>query len=72
MSTTIAVASPAIAVHSPTIGMRDKMLAVIGNRDLIAVTIFSTVGLLLTILFVVYLRLRFPDLGAMIEQYNQF
>jgi hypothetical protein len=65
MSTTIAIASS-------TIGTWDKILAVIGNRNLIVVTIFSTVGLLLTILFTVYLRLRFPDLGALIEQYNQF
>ena len=28
MPTTIAVASPAIAVDSPTLGMSDKMLAV--------------------------------------------
>jgi hypothetical protein len=43
-----------------------------GGRDLIAVASFSTVGLLLTILFEVYILLRFPDLGALIEQYNQF
>jgi hypothetical protein len=72
MSKTIAVASPAIAVDSPAIGMRDKILAVISNRNLIAVTIFSTVGLLLAILLTIYLPFRFPSLGALIEQYSQF
>ena len=43
-----------------------------GGRDLVAVASFSTVGLLLAILFVVYIPLRFPDLGLLIEQYNQF
>ena len=42
------------------------------NPDLIAVAIFATVGLLVTILLTVYLPLRFPHLGALIEQYNQF
>jgi hypothetical protein len=62
MPTTIAVASPAI-------GMRDKILAVSSDRDLTVVAIFSTVGLLLAILFAVYFPLRLPDLGALIEQY---
>jgi hypothetical protein len=70
MPTAIAVASPAVV--SPSMGIRDKFLAGVSNRDLIVVGIFATVGLLLAILFAVYLPLRFPDLGALIEQYNQF
>jgi hypothetical protein len=72
MPTTIPVASPAIAIASPAIDIWDKVLAVVSNRDFIVVATFSTVGLLLTILFVVNLMLRFPDAGALIEQYNQF
>jgi hypothetical protein len=72
MPTTIAVASPAVAAVSPAIGIGDKILAVISNRDFVVVTIFSTAGLLLTILFAYRVILRFPDLGALIEQYNQF
>ena len=64
MSTTTAVVSPAF-------GIKDKIAAVI-NRDLIVVITFSTVGLLLAISLAVYLPLRFPDLGALIAQYNQF
>jgi hypothetical protein len=53
MSTTVAVASPSVV--SSAIGVRDKFLAVISNGDLIVVAIFSTVGLLMAILFAVYL-----------------
>jgi hypothetical protein len=65
MPTAIAVASPAVV--SPPMGIWDKFVAVVGNRNLIVVSI-ATVG----ILFTVYLMLRFPNLGALIEQYNQF
>ena len=51
---------------------RHNILAFRSNPDLIAVVTFATIGLLATILFLVYLPLRFPDLGALIEQYNQF
>jgi hypothetical protein len=65
MPTTITVASPAI-------DMWDKILAAISNRQLIVVTIFSLAGLLLAILFTVYLPFRFPNLGALTVQYDQF
>jgi hypothetical protein len=71
MPTAIAVASPAVAslaVVSPAMGVWDKFLAVVSNRDFIVVSIFATVA----ILFAVYLVFRFPDAGALIEQYNQF
>jgi hypothetical protein len=45
MPTTIAVASPAIAAASLAIGIRDKILAVISNRNFVVVTIFSSAGL---------------------------
>lgn len=38
------------------------------NADLHAVIAFSLVGLLLAL----YLVLRFPELGALVAQYNQF
>jgi len=51
---------------------RNKILAFKSNPDLVAVVTFATIGLLITILFLIYLPLRFPDLGALIEQYDQF
>ena len=68
MSKTTVVALPAANVMS----RGGKISAFMSNPDLIFVTIFSTVGLFATILFVFYLPLRFPDLGALIEQYNRF
>ena len=53
MSTTSAVASPNVV--SAATGIQDKFIAVISNGDLIVVTIFSTVGLLMAIFFAVYL-----------------
>jgi hypothetical protein len=53
MSTAIAVASPTFA--SSVMGVEDKFLAVISNRDLNVVTFFSVFGLVMTILFAVYL-----------------
>ena len=67
--------SKATVVALPTanaVSGRGKIFAFMSDPDLIAVTIFSAVGLLVTILFVAYLPLRFPNLGALIEQYNQF
>lgn len=61
-----------IPVTRPAIGILEKILAVIGDGDFIAVTSFSTAGLLLAILFACCVMLRFPDLGILIEQYNQF
>ena len=40
----------------------------IANPELHAVIAFCLVGILLTLNFI----LRFPDFGAIIEQYNQF
>jgi hypothetical protein len=53
MPTTIAVASPTVGF--PVMGVEDKFLAVISNRDLNVITIFSLVGLLMATLFAVYL-----------------
>jgi hypothetical protein len=36
------------------------------------VTIFSLAGLSLAVLFTVYLPFRFPNLGALTVQYDQF
>ena len=68
MSKTAVVALPA----ANAVSGRAKIFVLMSNPDLIAVTIFSAVGLLVTILFVAYLPARFPNLGALIEQYNQF
>jgi len=38
------------------------------DPDLIATVLFCAIGLLLTLIAM----LSFPDLGALIEQYNQF
>jgi hypothetical protein len=65
MPTTIAVASPTVAF--PVMGVEDKFLAAISNRDLIVVTIFSLVGLLMAILFAVYLGLL-DDRAALLIQ----
>jgi hypothetical protein len=59
-------------VTRPAIGILEKVLAIIGDGNFVAVTGFSTAGLLLTILFTRCVMLRFPDLGILIEQYNQF
>lgn len=45
-----------------------QLLAVFTNPDLSTVIAFCLLGLLLTL----NLILRFPDLGALIEQYNLF
>jgi hypothetical protein len=38
------------------------------DLDLIATVLFCVIGLLVTLI----VMLSFPDLGALIEQYNQF
>jgi uncharacterized membrane protein YdfJ with MMPL/SSD domain len=45
-----------------------RLVAVIANPELHIVVAFCLTGLLLTLNFI----LRFPDLGAIIEQCNQF
>ena len=45
-----------------------RLVTVIADPDLHAVIAYCLMGLLLTL----NLILRFPDLGAIIEQYNQF
>jgi uncharacterized membrane protein YdfJ with MMPL/SSD domain len=45
-----------------------RLMTVIANPELHAVIAFCLIGLLLTL----NLILRFPDLGAIIEQYNKF
>jgi hypothetical protein len=49
----MAVTSPSVV--SAATGVRDKFLAVLSNRDLNVITFFSVVGLVMTILFAVYL-----------------
>ena len=45
-----------------------RLFAAIADPDLHAVIAFCLIGFLLTLNFI----LRFPDFGAVIEQYNQF
>jgi hypothetical protein len=45
-----------------------RLFTAIANPDLHAIVSFCLIGLLLAI----NLILRFPDFGAVIEQYNQF
>ena len=45
-----------------------RILTVVTNPDLQLVVAFSLIGLLLTL----NVMFRFPDLGALIAQYNQF
>ena len=68
MSKTTAVALPAANAMS----LRKGFSTFTRNPDLIAVATFTAVGFLVTILLVFYLPLRFPNLGALIEQYDQF
>jgi hypothetical protein len=68
MPTTIAVASPTI--RSPVIDVQDKVLAAISNRDFIVITIFSAVGILMAILFAVYLG-PLDDPAALLFQVSE-
>jgi hypothetical protein len=45
-----------------------RLLALISQPDFIVVVAFCAIGLLTTLNVI----LRFPDFGAVIEQYNQF
>jgi hypothetical protein len=45
-----------------------RLITVVTDPDLQAVVAFCVIGLLLALNFI----LRFPDFGALIEQYNQF
>ena len=45
-----------------------RLVTAIANPDLHAVVAFCLIGFLLALNFI----LRFPDFGAVIEQYNQF
>jgi len=45
-----------------------RLYATVTDPDLLTVVAFCLIGLLLTL----NVMLRFPDLGAIIEQYNQF
>jgi hypothetical protein len=45
-----------------------RLYAMVTNPDLQMIVAFCLIGLLLTL----SIMLRFPDLGAIIEQYNQF
>jgi hypothetical protein len=47
---------------------RHRTIARIMNPDLLAIVAFCLIGLLLML----NLMFRFPDLGAVIEQFNQF
>jgi thiol:disulfide interchange protein len=49
-------------------GQWPKFLAIFSNPDLPMVVAFCLLGLLLALTLI----LRFPDFGAVIEQYNQF
>ena len=54
------------------VGRRIKVAETVWSRlvnpDFIVIVIFCAIGLLLTINVI----LRFPELGALIERYNQF
>jgi hypothetical protein len=54
-------------VH-PTDDRWRRIFAAVTNPSLQAVLTLSLIGLLLTL----YIMFRFPDLGALIAQYNQF
>jgi hypothetical protein len=68
MPTTIAVASPTVA--SPFMGVEDKFLTVISNRDLNITTFFSVIGLVLTILFAVHLGPQDESAALLIQTSN--
>jgi hypothetical protein len=60
---------PLIGRHvGSAVKLRSSFVAAIKNPDMLLVIAFSLIGLLLTIIFI----LCFPDLGALIVQYNQF
>jgi len=76
--TVLAALSFTLALQSPTKPtsrrtqttetIRAQLITVITDLNLQAAVAFCLIGFLLTLYFI----LRFPDLGALIEQYNQF
>jgi hypothetical protein len=48
--------------------LRQRIASVAMRDDVVGVVCFCLIGLLLTLNFI----LRFPELGALIAQYNQF
>jgi hypothetical protein len=59
---------PAEKPRQPAEKPWQRILIAVTNPDLQAVVAFSLIGLLLTL----NVMFRFPDLGAIIAQYNQF
>jgi hypothetical protein len=45
-----------------------RLVSMTTDPDLLTVVAFCTIGLLIVLIMI----LRFPDFGALIEQYNQF
>jgi hypothetical protein len=71
LSLTLALQSPMMPTSHRTQRnetVRSQPISVITDLNLQAVAAFCLIGFLLTLYFI----LRFPDLGALIEQYNQF
>jgi hypothetical protein len=76
--TVLAALSFTLALQSPTKPtirrtqlaetVRSQLITAITDLNLQAVVAFCLIGFLLSLYFI----LRFPDLGALIEQYNQF
>jgi hypothetical protein len=49
--------------------LRSRSVYAISNKpDLVAIVLFCVIGLLATVIMI----LRFPDLGGIIAQFNQF
>jgi hypothetical protein len=46
----------------------DRFITAINNPQFLVIVAFCALGLLISLIFM----LRFPELGAVIEQYNQF
>jgi hypothetical protein len=46
----------------------DRFIAAINNTEMLVIIAICALGLLITLNFI----LRFPDFGAVIEQYNRF
>jgi hypothetical protein len=62
---------PLVKPHGRHVGsekLSSSLTATITNPDILLVIVFSLIGIVLTLTFM----LRFPDLGALIVQYNQF
>jgi hypothetical protein len=57
-----------VIAHRPTPGSWSRFKELAARTDLELVVAFSLIGLLITLNLVV----RFPEIGAVIAQYNQF